>query len=193
MSNVLLNTTQFKLFSKALELGKEKHLNYSRNLKEDMYISGVFVKMNNSWCDWCYAQVGLWWHRGKWCIYIVPLSKALYRDCALHSPIHTHIHTPMVKETMQGTNLLIGNKFTDARHWTPSCSRWEGWCLAWFPPPSVYEWIGECNECVCEWVNVMHNLCKAPWLKTLNKCTIYQSTIYWGFVVGTSVVVEHLL
>ena len=26
--------------------------------------------------------------------------------------------------------------------WTPSCSRWDGWWLAWFPPPSVY-------ECVC--------------------------------------------
>ena len=39
---------------------------------------------------------------GKWCIYITLLSKALYRDCALHSPIHT----PMVEETIQGTNLL---------------------------------------------------------------------------------------
>ena len=35
-----------------------------------------------------------------------------------------------------------------------------------FLPPSVY-------ECVCEWVNVMHNLCKAPWIKVLYKCTIY--------------------
>ena len=46
---------------------------------------------------------------GKWCIYIAPLSKALYIDCSLHSPIHTHIHTPMAEETMQGTNLLTGS------------------------------------------------------------------------------------
>ena len=39
---------------------------------------------------------------GKWCIYIAPLTKALYIDFAVHSPIHT----PMVAETMQGTNLL---------------------------------------------------------------------------------------
>ena len=49
-----------------------------------------------------------------------------------------------------------------ARHWTPNCSRWCGWCLAWFPPPPVYEWV-----------NVMHYLCKAPWIKVLYKCTIY--------------------
>ena len=36
-------------------------------------------------------------------------TKALYIDCALHSPIHTHIHTPMAEETMQGTNLLTGS------------------------------------------------------------------------------------
>ena len=37
-----------------------------------------------------------------------PLTKVLYIDCALHSPIHTHIHTTMAEETMQGTtNLLI--------------------------------------------------------------------------------------
>ena len=53
-----------------------------------------------------------------------------------------------------------------ARHWTPNCSRCAGWCLAWFPPPPVY-------ECVCEWVNVMHYLCEAPWIKALYKCTIY--------------------
>ena len=46
---------------------------------------------------------------GKWCIYIALLSKALYRDCALHSPIHAHIHTPVAEETMQGTNLLTGS------------------------------------------------------------------------------------
>ena len=44
---------------------------------------------------------------GKWCIYIAPLTKALHRDCALHSPIYTHIHTPVAEETMQVTNLLI--------------------------------------------------------------------------------------
>ena len=27
---------------------------------------------------------------GKWCIYIAPLSKAFYRDCAPHSPIDTY-------------------------------------------------------------------------------------------------------
>ena len=55
-----------------------------------------------------------------------------------------------------------------ARLWTPSCSRWAGWCLAWFPLPSVY-------ECVCEWVNEMHNLqyVKRLGLKVLYKCTIY--------------------
>ena len=30
---------------------------------------------------------------GKWCIYTAPLTKALYIDCALHSPIHTHTYT----------------------------------------------------------------------------------------------------
>ena len=30
---------------------------------------------------------------------------------------------------------------------------------------------------VCEWVNVMHNLCKAPWIKVLYKCTIYHLII----------------
>ena len=34
-----------------------------------------------------------------------PLSMALYRDCALHSPIHSHIHTSMAEKTMQSTNL----------------------------------------------------------------------------------------
>ena len=45
-----------------------------------------------------------------------------------------------------------------ARHWTPNCSWCAGWCPSWLPPPSVY-------ECVCEWVNVMHYLCEAPWIK----------------------------
>ena len=40
----------------------------------------------------------------------------------------------------------------------PNCSQCASWYLAWFPLPSVY-------ACVCEWVNVMHNLCKAPWIK----------------------------
>ena len=33
-----------------------------------------------------------WSLNGKWCIYIVPLSKVLYIACASHSPTHTFIH-----------------------------------------------------------------------------------------------------
>ena len=43
-----------------------------------------------------------------------------------------------------------------------NCSRWAGWCFAWFPLPSV-------NECVCEWVNVMHIYVKHLGLKALYK------------------------
>ena len=49
--------------------------------------------------------------------------------------------------------LGIMSKSSWARFWTPNCSRWAGWCFAWFPPPSVY-------ECVCEWV-MQHNLWSA--------------------------------
>ena len=41
------------------------------------------------------------------------LSKALYRDSAVHSPIHT----PMVVETMQGTNLLTGSSYNSSLDW----------------------------------------------------------------------------
>ena len=41
---------------------------------------------------------------GKWCIYIAPLSKALYICCSLVDPIHT----PMTAETMQGTDQPSG-------------------------------------------------------------------------------------
>ena len=34
--------------------------------------------------------------------------------------------------------------------------------LTWFPLPLVC-------ECVCEWVNLMHNLCKSPLIKVLYK------------------------
>ena len=33
-------------------------------------------------------------------------------------------------------------------------------------------------ECVCEWVNVLHNLCKAPRLKALYTCTLYHLSVY---------------
>ena len=39
------------------------------------------------------------------------------------------------------------------------------------PLPSVY-------ECVCQQVNIMHNLCKVPWTKALYKCTVYHLCIW---------------
>ena len=41
------------------------------------------------------------------------------------------------------------------------------WCLAWFLLPSVFEWV-----------KVVHNLCKALWIKALYKYTICQSPVW---------------
>ena len=45
---------------------------------------------------------------GKLCIYIAPLSKALYIVHYIHH-IHTHIHTPIAVKAMQGINQHIGS------------------------------------------------------------------------------------
>ena len=32
---------------------------------------------------------------------------------------------------------------------------------------------------MCEWVNVLHSPCKAPWIKAIYKCLIYHMSVRW--------------
>jgi len=56
------------------------------------------------------------------------------------------LRTTAINQCQAPQELVSKCPWVRRKHWTPNCSRWTGWCLAWFPPSSVWEWV-----------NVMHN------------------------------------
>ena len=52
------------------------------------------------------------------------------------------------------TPLVCISKCLWTRYWTPNCSWWARWHLAWPPPPSTYECV---NYCKLLWTKKLHN------------------------------------
>ena len=64
--------------------------------------------------------------------------------------------------------------------YTPNCSWWVGWCLAW-QPIAIGVWIG---VWVCVWMGEWEAInCTALWIKALYKCSPF--TICWSLLIFT--------